>query len=187
MTTEREHWLSITDDPDWKRNHIHDPAIDISEELAVLIAYFPKDPKRILEIGCGYGRLTEAVAEMHPEAKVMGFDINRKIMPSHGKAVYVCGDGDQIPSFSFDVIYSVAVFQHLDSDQKQAYIEQAAAALNPGGVLVVQFVQGDHDGFCDHLVPWSRMWEWSEKAGLKTEVGLGLVHVEWAWIVGVKP
>jgi len=34
VTSEREHWLSITDDPEWKRNHISDPNIPLRTGLA---------------------------------------------------------------------------------------------------------------------------------------------------------
>ena len=59
---EREHWLSITDDPEWRRNHICDPNISLAETLAAL--EFPYVPQTILEIGCGFGRLTTEMARI---------------------------------------------------------------------------------------------------------------------------
>lgn len=186
MISEREHWLSITDDPDWKRNHIHDPAIDIADEMAVLTREFPENPGRILEIGCGYGRLTSEVARFYPDSEVFGIDVNPAILPfGDDRTTYLCQDTlDGLDGF--DAIYSIAVFQHLPDDQKASYVAQAAAALNPGGVIVVQFVDGDCTNFCDYKTPWKRVWKWAEEAGLRAGVEVGQLHPEWAWIVGAK-
>lgn len=186
--TERDHWLSITDDPQWRRNHIADPNISVDETLAAITKAFPVNPERILEIGCGYGRLTQRIAHWYPDALVTGVDINPDVL-THALpgAGYVCRD-NLIGLPEQDAIYSVAVFQHLPDTEKRAYIEQAADILTPGGVLRVQFIEGERDNFCDHWTKPSVMREWFHSAGFTTvsDVERGLAHQQWSWITGIK-
>lgn len=184
---EREHWLSITADPDWRRNHIHDPDISLFDTLRAITSPFPARPDRILEIGCGYGRLTTELLYEYPAAVVTGLDINPAVLDEAIPGPqYVCGDNlDGLPAQ--DAIYSVAVFQHLPAGEKRAYIEQAHDLLNPGGVLRVQFIDGIRDNFCDHWTPIADMVTWGRAAGFETvTVETGLAHLQWSWMTAVK-
>jgi trans-aconitate methyltransferase len=187
MTTEREHWLNITNDPNWKRNHINDPSISLPDTLDAITEAFPKDPGSIVEIGCGYGRLTERIANLYPNAAVIGIDINPEVLPQNEcGATYMCRD-NLWDLKGQDAIYSVAVFQHLPDHEKRDYIFDAAYVLNPKGTLRIQFIEGDHDGFCDHLVPVDKMERWFTDAGLGVAaIDAGIVHPLWTWITGVK-
>jgi cyclopropane fatty-acyl-phospholipid synthase-like methyltransferase len=186
VITEREHWLSITDDPDWKRNHISDPNISLDDTVEAVVSAFPYQPQRILEIGCGYGRLTEVIAKAFPDAVVMGVDINPQVLPESWRQVmYVCRD-DLIGLSGFDVIYSVAVFQHLPDVEKRAYITQAYQALNRGGVFRLQFIDGDRDNFCDHWVDLDEITTWFDDVGFHVQEMSHLVHPQWCWITGLK-
>jgi trans-aconitate 2-methyltransferase len=185
VITEREHWLSITDDPDWRRNHINDPGIPLDETLSAITTAFPPDPQRILEIGCGYGRLTAKIATMYPDAQVTGTDINPAILPRSDAITYLCTDTlAGLPPQ--DAIYSVAVFQHLTDMQKRDYIAQAAELLTPGGVLRVQFIAGARDNFCDHWIAEERMRQWFSGNGLTVSVDHALAHSQWTWMTGTK-
>lgn len=187
--SERELWLSITDDPDWKRNYIADPNISLEETISAIISKFPAKPRRILEIGCGYGRLTREMRAQYPTAEVWGLDVNAAVLEEAATydpgTTFVCGDS--INEQGFDAVYSVALFQHLPDSEKQAYIEQSYAALNPGGVLRVQFIPGERDAFCEHWTPAAPMRDWFRDAGFpRVSVQSGLVHPQWAWIAGKR-
>lgn len=189
MTTEREHWLSITDDPDWRRNHINDPNIPLGATLAAITEAFPRGPERILEIGCGYGRLTSEIAPLYPDAWVTGIDISPDVLPrsyAQQRITYLLRDNlRDLPRQ--DAIYSVAVFQHLPEQEKRDYIFDAADILNPGGVLRVQFIQGDRDIHLDHWATADRMERWFTEAGLGVSaIDVGLAHPQWTWMTGVK-
>lgn len=186
--TEREHWLSITEDHDWKRNHIFDPDISQGETVAAIVSAFPDDPWSILEIGCGFGRLTQPIADLYPNSDVIGIDVNPDILPkSHAqnRTTYRCADHLRGIT-GLGAIYSVAVFQHLPSVEKRAYIEQSYDALQPDGVLRIQFIEGDRDKFCDHLTPLEVMIGWFGAAGFTVTTERGLAHPQWTWITGVK-
>lgn len=185
MISEREHWLSITDDPEWKRNYICDPNICLDETVEAIVSAFPDNPAAVLEIGCGYGRLTEVIAAGYPDTFVTGIDVNHGVLPDSGCAHYACRDN--LTGLSgFDAIYSVAVFQHLPDDEKHAYITQAYDALNPGGVLRVQFIEGVRDIYLDHWTPEDLMIDWFDDAGFDVTTQTGLVHPQWSWITGTK-
>jgi trans-aconitate methyltransferase len=188
MNAEREHWLHITDDPDWERQHIHDPNIPADETLKAITDPFPPDPKRILEIGCGTGRLMRLVRCLYPFASFTGIDINHKVLPKtkSPNEHYLCRD-NLIDLDGFDAVYSVAVFQHLPYDEQYAYIAEAFDALTPRGVLRVQFIDGEDSGhLCDHKTPTGTMVRWFREIGFATNVDLGLAHPLWSWITGTK-
>lgn len=187
MITERQHWLSVTEDPDWRRNHIHDPEISVFDTLLAITSAFPEQPSRILEIGCGYGRLTAEIAYQYPTATVTGLDVNRAILDEAIPGpVYVCGDSLNDQPIQ-DAVYSVAVFQHLPNDEKRAYIEQAATILSSGGVLRVQFIEGDRDNFCDHWIAAATMENWCRAAGFtSTSIDRGIAHPQWSWLTAVR-
>ena len=181
---ERRHWLSITDDPDWRRNHIYDPNISTAETLAAITTPpFPTAPQYILEIGCGFGRLTSEMQQRFPKTEVTGLDINERILlEAIPGPFYICDDNLQYAQRQ-DAIYSVAVFQHLPAEEKRAYIDQAAKVLNPQGVLRVQFIEGARDNFCDHWESAGTMVDWCLNAGFATaRVQHGLVHPQWSWL-----
>jgi len=185
--SEREHWLSITDDPEWRRNHISDPNISEDETIQAIVSVFPADPERILEIGCGYGRLTSKIADRFPDAMVTGTDINGAVLVEAipGAAYAVRDNLTGLPVQ--DAIYSVAVFQHLPDAEKYAYIKQSAEILRPGGVLRVQFIQGQRRNFCDHWVTREQMAEWLFISGFTScEFDDGLAHPQWTWVTAVK-
>jgi trans-aconitate 2-methyltransferase len=186
VITEREHWLSITDDPEWKRNHIADPNISLDETAEAVVCAIPDEPDRILEIGCGYGRLTEAIAEAFPDAVVVGVDINPQVLPESSRQVmYICRD-DLVGLSGFDAIYSVAVFQHLPDAEKRAYIAQSYTTLRDDGVLRVQFIEGDRDNHLDHWTPREVMAGWFDDVGFNVVATETMVHPQWTWITGVK-
>jgi len=192
MITARDHWLRITSEPDWRRNHIFDPNIPLGETVDAITAPFPGTVQRILEIGCGFGRLIAPITRRYPAAEVTGVDVNPHILAQAWgvgfgiRPRYVCTDS--LEQFTGqDAIYSVAVFQHLPDSEKRAYIDGAYTALRAGGVLRVQFIEGDRDGFCDHLVPLDRMAGWCEAAGfVSTVFDWGFAHHQWTWLTAIK-
>lgn len=198
---ERTHWLNITKDPEWKRNHIADPNISIDETLEAITSAFPKQLKSILEIGCGYGRLTVEIKKRYPAAFVAGVDINPDVLAEAERysgykddpqyptkyPFYYLTSGS-LPERITDAIYSVAVFQHLPDTEKRNYIHQSGLALRKGGVVRIQFIEGTRDNFLDHWTSVDKMTRWMKDAGLKVlPVERGLAHKQWTWMTGVKP
>lgn len=112
-----------------------------------------KDPKdmKVLEIGCGAGRVTRALAEVF--GQVYGVDIsgemvkqakaalaghpNVHIYQNNGKDLTILG------SVSFDFAFSSIVFQHIPSREViENYVCEVQRLLRPGALFKFQ-VQGD--------------------------------------------
>lgn len=111
-----------------------------------------KDPKqmRVVEIGCGAGRVTRALAEVFGE--VHGVDVssemvklarqglsrqpNAFIHKNNGMDLRMLGDGQ------FDFVFSCIVFQHIPNPKViENYVREVHRVLRPGALFKFQ-VQG---------------------------------------------
>ena len=117
--------------------------------------YQGKDPAamRVLEIGCGAGRLTRALSKIFGEVHavdVSGEMVERaKAATADRPGVHIyrnngC-DLSVIPplEFEFDFAYSAIVFQHIPSREIiESYVREVGRLLRPGALFKFQ-VQGD--------------------------------------------
>ena len=112
-----------------------------------------KDPKsmRVLEIGCGAGRLTRALSGMFGE--VHAVDVSGEMIAQARKALADRSnvhlyqnngcDLSVIPNVTFDFAYSAIVFQHIPSREIiETYVREVARLLKPGSLFKFQ-VQGN--------------------------------------------
>ncbi len=99
---------------------------------------------RVVEIGCGAGRLTKAMASDF--ASVVGVDVSEGMLSvarSHTPEANVdlrLGDGVTLPveSATADGVFSTHVFQHLDSlELARANFDEVARVLKPRGTMMV--------------------------------------------------
>ncbi|HLH43762.1 MAG TPA: methyltransferase domain-containing protein [Bryobacteraceae bacterium] len=111
-----------------------------------------KDPKsmRILEIGCGAGRLTRALSNIFGE--IHAVDVSGEMIAQAQRAladrphVHLyrnngC-DLSVLPEVEFDFAYSAIVFQHIPSREIiENYVREAGRLLRAGGLFKFQ-VQG---------------------------------------------
>ena len=108
-----------------------------------------KDPKkmRALEIGCGAGRMTRALASFFGEAH--GVDVSRE-MVGRGRALLADrpnaflhlnsgADLRVLGDLRFDFAFSFIVFQHIPSKGViENYVREVSRLLRPGGVFKFQ-------------------------------------------------
>ena len=112
-----------------------------------------KDPSamRVLEIGCGAGRLTRAFSNLFGE--VHAVDISAEMIAQARRAVadrpnahvYVNNGCDLavVPPLEFDFAFSAIVFQHIPSREIiENYVREVARLLRPGALFKFG-VQGD--------------------------------------------
>jgi SAM-dependent methyltransferase len=112
-----------------------------------------KDPKqmRVVEIGCGAGRITRALADLFGE--VHGVDVSgemvaqaRRALSGYRNAFVYQNNGKDLsvlPPGPYDFAFSTIVFQHIPSREViYSYVREVHRLLRPGALFKFQ-VQGD--------------------------------------------
>lgn len=126
---------------------------------------------RLLEIGCGYGRMTTLIANYYAHFEVVGFDVSPKFIQiakdqekqqlsilNKRKAVeyYVADAGDKIDEkfLNFDISLSINVLQNCCSRESvlQAFCQSHYDSLRPGGLCLLVFGPSDPEFFQRQLV-----------------------------------
>lgn len=147
VNTERRDWT----DEDFFRSGERTVAEEIRTDMINICQGKEPARMRVLEIGCGAGRVTRALAGLFGE--VYGVDIsgemigraqaalvdrpNVRLFQNNGKDLSVLGD------VSFDFAFSSIVFQHIPSrDIIENYVREVHRLLRPGALFKFQ-VQGD--------------------------------------------
>jgi trans-aconitate 2-methyltransferase len=127
---------------DWdagKYHRLSGPQLAWGRRLAEKLA--PKAAERILDLGCGTGRLTTELAVSFPDVRFVGADVSQAMLTEARRAnpglACVRTDGSALPfAGAFDAVFSAATF-HWISDHA-ALFRNVHAALRPGGRLVAQ-------------------------------------------------
>lgn len=106
----------------------------------------PTEWERVLDFGCGAGRLSQALAKSAGE--VVGVDVSgsmletaRRFDRSGGRCKFVLNDAPDLrifPDADFDFVFSQLVLQHLPADVIFAYLGEFMRVLRPGGLAVLQ-------------------------------------------------
>ena len=116
---------------------------------AVLRALRKAPPARILDVGCGTGRLTTRLARELPASRVVGCDFSRGMLRhayANGSALaWVQGDAQRLPfaDGSFDAVVSTEAF-HWFPDPGSA-LAAFHRVLAPRGRLLIAFVNPSFD------------------------------------------
>jgi SAM-dependent methyltransferase len=116
------------------------PALELLE--------FEPSGKRLLEIGCGLGRLFPGHAELFGE--VWGVDVSpetirrgEELCPTRG-ARFMLGDGQSLAGIEHDTVdyvFSYLVFHHLPKvDLVRSYFAEIRRVLTPGGCFQIQLL-----------------------------------------------
>ncbi|MEN6621734.1 MAG: class I SAM-dependent methyltransferase [Smithella sp.] len=124
--------------PDIANEHFH--AIHLKFILDCLDG--EKNPIKILDIGCGYGRLSMPLIKRFPQAQIVGMDISSNYVKLYrektGKEAYA-GSIDAIPAESgnFDYIIVITVLMYLADNKLKEVFSGLFSHLNPGGKIII--------------------------------------------------
>ena len=129
---------------DWdgsRYDRVSDPQVAWGRRVIARLA--PQPHERILDLGCGTGRLTLELAGHVPEGLVVGLDRSDAMLRVASQASrdlgvqLVRGDGTRLPFHAaFDAVFSTATLHWID-DHLQAF-QTVFAVLRPGGRFVAQ-------------------------------------------------
>lgn len=125
---------------------------DILGDIATICQGNAPATMRVLEIGCGAGRITRALARIFGE--VHAVDVSgemvaqaRTALAGYANAFVYQNNGQDLAVLPaeplFDFAYSTIVFQHIPSREViENYVSEVARLLRPGALFKFQ-VQGD--------------------------------------------
>ena len=111
------------------------PALD-------LIAQIPLEaPKRVVDLGCGPGNVTDILAKRWPDAQVTGIDSSAEMLARARQdfpdySWQQADAGDWTPEAAPDLIFSNACLHWLPNHDQ--LFPQLLSCLAPGGILAVQ-------------------------------------------------
>lgn len=99
---------------------------------------------RVLEVGCGHGLLANYLALESPARRVHGIDVDGPKIEAAGRAGAMSGATfsvlapGRLPDGPWDAVVIVDVLYLLAEHDQRRLLSACAAALGPGGVLVVK-------------------------------------------------
>lgn len=121
---------------------------------------------RVVDLGCGIGRLTRALAAR--AESVVGIDVSgemltraRQLNAHLTNVEWVHGDGETlqpVPDGSADVCVSHVVLRHIpDPAISLGYVREIGRVLRPGGFAVLEFSNDPREHEAPRTRPWTRL------------------------------
>lgn len=100
---------------------------------------------RILDFGCGCGRVLTWFSYLYPESRLFATDIDAEAIQwcqQHlGERAMFSANGRDPPlpcdNGQFDIVYSVSIFTHLPEAMQFAWLEELNRITRPGALLVL--------------------------------------------------
>lgn len=133
---------------------------------------------RVLDLGCGAGRLTIPIKRLRPQFALTGLDVSEAMLthaavaeePGH-PIRWLLGDGRTLPGNlgRIDAAYSMITFQHIPRIAQANYIHEVAHALVRRGVFRFQVLEGESEVFLGHHVTPLWIYETCEAAGFNVQ------------------
>lgn len=151
---------------------------------------------RVVEIGCGRGRLLRRTAFAHRGARVIGVDIAAPVIAAAYEytrdvpnVALFTNDGRTLAPLrtggGVDAFYSVQLFQHLPIEAVASYYAEAAAIATSDAQFVAQFVEDAEPG------PWSYPHPLDDVILASSVHGWRPVEARWSsgwtWLRSVRP
>ena len=99
---------------------------------------------RVLDFGCGPGRVASRFKQENPRCELFGTDIDAEAIEwaraNLSNVAAFCVNGAMPPlqfeDRAFDAAYTVSVFTHLDESSQFAWLQELARVVRPGGALI---------------------------------------------------
>ena len=160
----------------------------IWSDLKAAMGYKPSPKDAVVEIGCGVGRLTRAIA---PEVgRVISLDVSEKMLSIARQAnlpnvEFRAAQGFSLPGIpdkSVDLALGYCVFQHLPSHAAlKSYLDEMCRVVKPGGLIAFTLSSRDLTAW---LMPLLRLRAYLRERLSRTQGPKGVYRKEW---VGIRP
>lgn len=181
------------------------------EGEAALLEVIPEEPRRILDLGSGAGRLLALVKPVRPRARFVALDFSptmldelRRLFHGDPAVEIVAHDFDRpLPDLGrFDTVISSFAIHHVHHERKRALYAEVFRALNPAGVFAnLEHVDSPtralHAAFLKAIGwededPSNKLLDLDTQMRWLREVGFTDVDCHWKWrelalFGGVKP
>lgn len=181
------------------------------EGESTLLELLPENPRRILDLGSGAGRLLALVKAARPHAHFVALDFSATMLDELHRlfdgdpAVKIVAHDFDRPLFGlgrFDAIVSSFAIHHVHHERKRSLYAEAFRALEPGGVFVnLEHVDSPtpslHRAFLKAIGwededPSNKLLDLETQLRWLREIGFVDVDCHWKWreltlFGGVKP
>ncbi len=153
---------------------------DVSQNMEALVAAMPRNPGKILDIGCGPGRDLVAFTERGHET--IGLDATPAFVEM-AKEASGCEVWQQsflsldLPPATFDGVFANASLIHVPRNEIVRVLRDLHRALVPGGAIVMSMCRGDGEGYSPRPTGYRYTvgWEYETLAPCLTEAGFEIV------------
>lgn len=100
-----------------------------------------KQPRTILDFGCGIGRSSVYLKKHFPDTEVYGCDISEKSLTSARKLApdvnFYSIDKMQELNMTFDLVFIAGVFHHIEPGQREAVLKTISTFCQKGSYIAV--------------------------------------------------
>jgi len=127
---------------------------------------YVRDPRRIIDIGCGFGVPAAWLLELYPQAQVFGLDpdeervlIANRVLGVRGNAQAGLAPDLPVVDGPVDYVTMLDMLHYIDDHELQLVLQRIYDKLESGGTLLIRATVPS-----DRRVPWKR---WFELARLK--------------------
>jgi len=147
-----------------------------------LLAQVPqRQPRVVVDLGCGPGNSTELLVERHPDATVIGLDSSKDMLREarHRLPRYRFIEADLaswIPQEPVDLLFANAVFQWIPDHQMA--MKRLIEALPPGGVLAAQMPDNTREPSHVRMQEVASRRSWANNPGLSDAARMDLPRPE---------
>lgn len=126
------------------RKFIEDGDFAAQEIIAWTKPYIPLEAPRVLDWGCGAGRIIRHLRALHPEAGLFGCDINEEMIVWNKKnyqdasftTIHHFTPTPYAPGF-FDLVYGISIFTHIEASKQTEWLVELHRILNHNGILLL--------------------------------------------------
>ncbi len=135
------------------------PSIDLAARIRL------KEPKRIIDIGCGPGNSTMVLKKRWPRAAILGLDSSESMLQqarsTSDDVEWIRHDTANDLAFlgKFDIVFSNAAVHHMPD--KPQVLARFFDMLNPAGVLAVQVPDTRESAFAQELQKLVQSGKWN--------------------------